>query len=57
MSKRIGELVVVSVSEIVLHLKNRVSHHSQLSIDYQRRQSEVQPLVVMVMAALELVGV
>ena len=56
MSKRTGELVAVSESDIVCHLKSRVSHHSQLSIDYRRRLSKVQPSVVSEVVGLELVG-
>lgn len=56
MSRRTGEPVAVSVSEILCHLKNKVSHLSQLSIDYRHRRSKVQPSVVLAVAARELVG-
>ena len=56
MSKRTSEPVAVSVSEILFHLKSRVSHLSQLSIDCRHRRSKVQPSVVLAVAARELVG-
>jgi hypothetical protein len=56
MSRQMRELVAVSVSSIVRHLKSRVYHLSQLSIDYRRRRSKVQPSVMLTVAALELVG-
>lgn len=56
MSRLTRELVAVSVSETVCHLKSMVYHLSQLSIDYRRRRSKVQSSVVLAVAALELVG-
>ena len=56
MSRLTRELVAVSVSATVCHLKSMVYHLSQLSIDYRRRRSKVQSSVVLAVAALELVG-
>jgi hypothetical protein len=48
--------MTVSVTETVDYLKNKVSHFSQPPIDSRRRLSKVELWVVLVPAALGLVG-